>query len=155
MAMALLQKFDETKQQNDLQQAQEYVVIAQSRNPDSARVLLASGRVNKANHFYNRAVQDYRRMLELDPRNINALLGIAGVYEQLDEPQEVIDAVRKAQKLDPEYYRSYQLLGGILCRRRPFWRSGRAISQGHLARARVYRQLFQPRRNVDCIAAIC
>ncbi|HUI83029.1 MAG TPA: tetratricopeptide repeat protein [Candidatus Binatia bacterium] len=111
MALALVQKYIDTEQKIYLQQAREFVVMAQSRNPDSVRVLLASGRVNIATEQYNRALEDYRRIQELEPRNVDALLSLGEVYERLDEPQEAINAFHKAQELDPDYYRSYQLMG--------------------------------------------
>ena len=111
MALAMVQKFRSTQQAKYLDQAQQFVNIAQSRNPDSVRVLLASGRVHLENGHYNRALQDYQRIWALQPRNVDALLGLGRVYEKLEEPEEAINAFREAQNLDPEYYRSYQLLG--------------------------------------------
>lgn len=111
MALALVQKFNSAKQNIYLEQAREFVHTAQGRNPDSVRVLLASGRVNEATSQYLRALQDYRRIQELEPRNVDAMLGLAGVYEHLQEPEEAVAAFRKAQELDPEYYRPYHMLG--------------------------------------------
>ena len=111
MALASVQKFNAAKQNIYLEQAQEFMRTAQSRNPDSVRVLLASGRVNEATSQYLRALQDYRRVQELEPRNVDALLGLASVYEHLKEPEEAVAAYRKAQELDPEYYRPYHMLG--------------------------------------------
>jgi tetratricopeptide (TPR) repeat protein len=111
MSLALVQKFDSTKQKIYLEQAQEFVHTAQSRNPDSVRVLLASGRVSEKTSQYLNALQDYRRIMELEPRNVDALLGLASTYESLRDPEEAVKALRKAQELDPEYYRPYHLLG--------------------------------------------
>ena len=111
MALALVQKFNDTSQNTYLEQAREFVRTAQSHSPDSVRVLMASGRVNEATSQYNRALQDYRRIQELEPRNVDALLRMGIVYEHLEEPEEVQTAFRKAQEIDPEYYRPYQLMG--------------------------------------------
>src|SRR5271167_1969188 len=111
MALALMQKFDGTKQNIYLDQAREFVRSAQSRNPDSVSVLLASGQVNEATSQYNKALQDYHRIQELEPRNLDALLRMAVVYQRLEEPEEALAAFRKAQELDPEYYRPYRLMG--------------------------------------------
>jgi eukaryotic-like serine/threonine-protein kinase len=111
MALALVQKFNSAKENVYLEQAQAFMHTAQSRNPDSVRVLLASGRVNEANSQYLRALEDYRRVQQLEPRNVEALLGMANAYEHLREPEEAVVAYRKAQALDPEYYRPYHMLG--------------------------------------------
>ncbi len=111
MALALVQKSSDTKQNIYLEQAREFVRTAQSRNPDSVRVLLASGRVNEATSQYNRALADYRRIQELEPRNVDALLRMGVVYQHLEEPDDALKAFRKAEELDPEYYRPYQMMG--------------------------------------------
>jgi tetratricopeptide (TPR) repeat protein len=113
MALALVQKFNHVKENIYLEQAQAFVHTAQSRNPDSVRVLLASGRVNEANSQYLRALEDYRRVQQLEPRNVEALLGMANAYERLREPEEAVATYRKAQVLDPDYYRPYHMLGAF------------------------------------------
>jgi len=110
-ALALVQKFNAAKENIYLEQAQVFMHTAQSRNPDSVRVLLASARVNEANSQYLRALEDYRRVQQLEPRNVEALLGMASAYEHVREPEEAEAAYRKAQALDPEYYRPYHMLG--------------------------------------------
>jgi serine/threonine-protein kinase len=111
MALAKVQQFKETQQKSCLLEAQNYLSIAQGRNPDSIAVLTASARVNRLGGHLNRAEQDYKRILELEPRNIDALLGIGWVYQSLDEPREAIAAFHKAQEIDPESYRPYQVMG--------------------------------------------
>ena len=111
VALALVQKFHDKLQKSDLEQAQEFVRVAQSRNPDSTRVLLSSAEVSTAAGHQNRAVKDYRRILELEPRNVDALLGMADVYKRLEEFEEATAAIRKAQELDPDYYRPYEVMG--------------------------------------------
>jgi len=117
MALALVQKFNDTSQNIYLEQAREFVRRAQGRNPDSVRVLMASGRVNEATSQYLRALQDYRRIQDLEPRNVDALLRMAVVYERLEEPEEAMAAFQRARDLDPDYYRSYQLTGEFLYHR--------------------------------------
>jgi len=111
MALALVQKFNVAKENVYLEQAQAFTRTAQSRNPDSVRVLLASGRVNEANSQYLTALEDYRRVQQLEPRNVEALLGMASAYEHLRETEKAVATYRKAQELDPEYYRPYHMLG--------------------------------------------
>jgi eukaryotic-like serine/threonine-protein kinase len=114
MALALLQKYRATDNKAYLTKSQEFVNIAQSRNPDSARVLLAAARIKVQAKQYRRALEDYERILKLQPHNADALIGIGSVYEDLGQAQDAIVAYRRAQELDPDYYRSYQALGECL-----------------------------------------
>ena len=111
MALALVQKFGSTQQKAYLEQAQAFVRMAQSRNADSVRVLLAAGRVSEASSQWNKALRDYQRIEDLEPRNVDLQQRLGLVYERLEEPDEALAALRKAQELDPQYYRSYQLMG--------------------------------------------
>jgi tetratricopeptide (TPR) repeat protein len=120
-ALALVQKFNHTQNKEYLDQARELVRTAQSRNSDSVRVLLASGRVNEATSQYTQALRDYRRIQDLEPRNVDAVLYMAVAYERLGEPEEALAAFRKAQELDPEYYRPYHMLGDF------YYRHGRDV----------------------------
>jgi tetratricopeptide (TPR) repeat protein len=75
--------------------------------------LLASGQVHEETSQYLKALEDYRRVQEIDPRNVDAQLGLGSVYESLRAPQEAVNAYRKAEEVDPEYYRPYHLLGSF------------------------------------------
>jgi tetratricopeptide (TPR) repeat protein len=113
MALALLQKFQVSRQNTFLEEAKRYLQTAQSRNPDSARVLLASGQVSEAAGQSVKALEDYKRIQELEPRSVDAQLGLASIYQALKEPEEALAAYRKAEELDPEYYKPYQMLGDL------------------------------------------
>lgn len=116
MALALVQKYNSMKEKAYLNHAEEFVRTARSRNPDSARVLLAAGTVDAANGQQLSALKEYQRVQELEPRNIDALLGLADTYDALGEPDQALAAYRKAEELDPEYYNSYYALGGFYLR---------------------------------------
>ena len=113
LSLALVQKFDFTKQKSYLEQAQVFMHTAQSRNPDSVKVLLAAGQVSEKMSQYLEALQCYRRVQELEPRSVDAWLGLASTYDALHEQDQSVQAYRKAQELDPEYYKPYQLLGAF------------------------------------------
>lgn len=113
MALALVQKFKATKQNGFLEEAKRNVRTAQSRDPDSVRVLLALGQVSEAGSQPLMALEAYRRIQELEPRSVDAQLGLASTYETLNEPDEALEAYRKAEELDPEYYKPYQQLGSF------------------------------------------
>ncbi len=148
LALSLLQKFDATKQQVYRQQAQEFIRTAQARNPDSARVLLAAGRVSEVTSQYLKALQDYQRAQELEPRNVDALLGLASTYEALQDPDQAVAAYRRAEELDPEYYRPYHMLGSF------YFRHGRLVESADQFRQMIVRAPGLPDSYFSLAAAL-
>jgi tetratricopeptide (TPR) repeat protein len=110
LAEAQIAKFRATKQHSALVEAQESLHAAQGRNPDSVQVHLVAGLLHRAMGQYDRALDDYRRVQEIEPQNVDALLRIAGVYDLLDEPNKAIESYHKAIALQPGYYDPYQQL---------------------------------------------
>src|SRR6266536_1834549 len=108
---AQIVKFDRTKEHSCLVEAQQALSQAESLNPDSARVRLADGLLNQAAGQYEKALEDYRRALDLEPRNVDALLGVAGLYDKFDMPDKAVEAYNQAIDLDPGYYWPYELQG--------------------------------------------
>jgi tetratricopeptide (TPR) repeat protein len=104
-------KYELTKDRSCLGEAQRALREAESLNPDSARVLLAEGLLNQAAGHDEKALEDYHRVQELEPRNIDALLRIASVYDQSEMPDRAIETYQKAIDLDPAYFEPYEELG--------------------------------------------
>jgi eukaryotic-like serine/threonine-protein kinase len=113
LAEAQIVKCGIVKKHNCLAEAQQALGEAESLNPDSARVRLAGGRLNQATGKYQKALEDYNRVQELEPRNIDALLQIASVYFRADMPDKAIIAYQKAIELDPGYYRPHEEMGSF------------------------------------------
>ena len=113
LAQAQITKFQITKQESCIEDAQRALRAAESLNPDSVRVRLAAGLLNETAGQYEKALEDYRRVQDLEPRNIDALLRIGHIYgpDALDMPEKAIDAYQKAIALDPGYYATYEELG--------------------------------------------
>jgi tetratricopeptide (TPR) repeat protein len=108
---AQIMNFQVTKKREYLEEAQRYLGAAESLSPDSVPVRLASGHLNETNSQYEKALDDYHRVLDLEPRNISALLRMAGVYDALDDPEKAVTTYRSAIEIDPEYYEPYHALG--------------------------------------------
>jgi serine/threonine protein kinase/tetratricopeptide (TPR) repeat protein len=108
---AQMVKHEITNDRHSLQEAQIALRQAQGLNPDSARVLLAAGLLNQASGHNEQALEDYRRVLELEPRNVDAFLRTANVYDQFDMPDKAVEAFQKAIELDPAYFEPYEELG--------------------------------------------
>jgi len=101
------------KEHDCLAGAQQALSNAESLNPDSARVRLAGGMLNQATGQYQKALEDYHRVQELEPRNIDALLQIASLYFRTDMADKAIIAYQQAIDLDPGYYRPHEELGSF------------------------------------------
>ncbi len=111
LAEAYIMKFDEKGQESSLGDARRALHAAEGLNPDSPRVLLAAGLLKERSSQYEQALEDYRRVQELEPRNVEALRRIAGVYDSLQMTSQAIETYQKAIALDPDYYGGYHGLG--------------------------------------------
>lgn len=111
LVRAQLAKFDNTQDTKWLQQAHQYLQKAEALNRDSVQVLLSAGRLSLLEGKYPVAMDYYSRVQETEPRNVDALLGIAFAYERKDKPEEAIKCYRQAIELDPNLYSSYEYFG--------------------------------------------
>jgi tetratricopeptide (TPR) repeat protein len=104
-------KCETAKEHNCLDEARRALKEAESLNPDSARVLLAGGLLSQAEGQDQKALEEYSRVLELEPRNVEAFLRIAIAYDKFEMPEKATEAYRKAIDLDPGYFEPYEELG--------------------------------------------
>jgi serine/threonine protein kinase/tetratricopeptide (TPR) repeat protein len=111
LAESQIMKFRDTGETKWRDEAQRSLQAAETLGPDSVRVRLASGQLNHEAGRYEAALEDYRRVLELEPRNVDAFLRIANAYDQLNMPEKAIQSYRKAIDLGPGYYAPYNELG--------------------------------------------
>jgi tetratricopeptide (TPR) repeat protein len=74
-------------------------------------VLMQKGRETADAAYCGRAEKAYRKALELNPRNVQALAGMAWVTGVRHEFEDSVDWARKALKLDPNNLAAYGLLG--------------------------------------------
>ena len=108
---ANIMKFEQTQQERSLDDARRALRSAESLNPASPQVRLAAGLLKETTSQYEQALEDYRRVQELEPRNEEVFRRIAGIYDKLQMPSEAIAAYHKAIELDPGYYAGYHGLG--------------------------------------------
>lgn len=108
---AELGKHEESHAQSDLDSAQHYLQMAESLDPDSARVHLAAGMWSEDAGQYGQAGDQYLRVTDLEPRNIYAFIRLAGVYDKQNMPDKAINTYRHAISLDPTFYDPYEYFG--------------------------------------------
>ena len=114
LAEAQVQRFEAISDRKALDEAQRSLAAARSLNPDSVRVLLVTGLLDKTPGRYEKALESYRRVLEREPRNLEALRQVADVYDKMDIPDKAIATFRQAIALeDPGYYWTYSRLGAL------------------------------------------
>jgi tetratricopeptide (TPR) repeat protein len=111
LAEANMLKYKITSAGASLADAQRFVSAAESLNPDSVSVRLAAGHLNQTTGHYEKALEDFRRVQDLEPRNADAFLRSAGVYDALDMPDKAIKDFLQAIELEPDYYEPYSRFG--------------------------------------------
>lgn len=78
-----------------------YSLAAQAKSP-SSEVFVGRGTAYEMLRRPLKAMEDYRKALELDPQNYRAMENLAGIYERGGKKvREAIDLYRRASRLDP------------------------------------------------------
>lgn len=111
MVEAELDQFDETQSTGDLERARQYLQMAESLDADSVRVHLAAGMLHVASGELGQALDQYNRVAEIEPRNVDAFIRIADVYDKQNFPDKALASFHHAIELDPTYYDPYEYLG--------------------------------------------
>src|SRR5438552_5992305 len=110
-------KNNDTHDTELLTRAQQYLRTAESLGPDSVRVHLAAGLLSEAMGQHGRALQEYQRVADLEPRNIDTFIRIAQVYDSQNMPDKAIESYQHAVELDPTFYDPYEYFGVFYYRR--------------------------------------
>jgi len=108
---ANVMKFEVMHQESRLDDARRSLRAAESLSPDSPRVRMAAGLLKETASQYEQALEDYLSVQDHEPRNVDALRRIAGVYDKLHMTSQAVEAYQKAIELDPDYYGGYHGLG--------------------------------------------
>ena len=99
------------------QRAKESVQQARRRNPDLAQVHRISGMLKSDAGYYELALSDFRRALELEPHNGDTYRRLGTAYEHNSEFDEALIAFRRAIAEEPDNYRNHQALGSFYYQR--------------------------------------
>ena len=104
---------------------------ASALNNQLSVVYVTLGRIHNDAGNRDLAVEEFQHALDLDPRNADALNGMAYAYESTGRIAEAEAAFKKSLALRPDYWDGYNSLGLFYNRHRRF---NDAISQLELAR---------------------
>ena len=104
-------KYFQTSDKQWLDRATESVRQAEIRNPDLPEVHRIAGLLKANAGWYEQAVAEYSRAIELEPRNGDAYRRLGEAYESNNQLDEALAAFRRAVEIDPQQYRNYRDLG--------------------------------------------
>src|SRR5258708_2239695 len=90
-------KIDETMVKKAIEQYQKIT----EKEPTDSESWLMLGRLNTAAHNSPEAISAYKKVLELDQNNEDALSGLAMVYSELGNTKEAADLLRRATEKNP------------------------------------------------------
>lgn len=108
---AEVMKFEDLGLPAILDDARQDLDAAESLSPDTPGVRLAAGLLKKTAGQYEEALDDYRSVIEREPKNAEVHLRMAEIYDKRKMPSEAIAEYQKAIQLEPGYYAGYHGLG--------------------------------------------
>jgi len=96
--------------QKQFDSAEQIYAALISQNPEFPNLHFAYARMLLEAHSEDRALQEFRRELERDPKNVNSMLEIASVEFQQDS-EDGLKYAEKASRLAPELPFAHYMLG--------------------------------------------
>jgi tetratricopeptide (TPR) repeat protein len=99
---AVLTAGDQAYSENRFQDAARLYTRAAKVGAPPGRAFLGRGMAHEMANQPDKAVEDYKRAIEADPRNYKAMENLAGIWERTGQHvPEAIELYRRALKLDP------------------------------------------------------
>ena len=111
MAEAYFRQFQSTNDPKWLDEAGNALANAERVNPDSVAVHRAAGLIEMGTGKDAKALQEYQRILEIDPHDLEAILLCAEIYDVQHMPEQAVQMYRHAIAIAPEYFEPYELFG--------------------------------------------
>lgn len=94
-----------------LERSTESARQAELRNPDLPPVHGVEGILLQNSGLYELAEAEFRRAIELDPKDSDWYRRLGQVFEHNNRVEDALASYRKAIELEPNYYRNHQALG--------------------------------------------
>lgn len=116
LAEAQYDAYDATQEEFWLTRSRQTLQAAEALNPDSIAVHHVAGLLDRAEGNPAKALEEHRRVLEIDPKNIDAMVNIASLHNALHEPDKAIEVYRQAEAVDPGNYKPYEWFGSFYFR---------------------------------------
>src|SRR5262249_5125987 len=115
LADAYISKYKLEQDPRWLDQANDSCTRAARIDSELAPVHITLGRIQSETGKLDLAVQEFQRALALEPRNSEALLGLASAYERQGSP-EAAKTFERGAALRPDYWDGYNRLGEFYIR---------------------------------------
>ena len=116
LAEAQFYAYDATQEEFWLARSRQTLQAAEALNPDSIAVHHVAGLLDRVENNAAKALEEHRRVLEIDPGNIDAMVNIASLYSVLHQPEKAIEVYRQAEAIDPANYKPYEWFGSFYFR---------------------------------------
>lgn len=81
------------------------------------------GTLENSTGNYDKAVDEFKTAVQLEPANDEAYVGLGAAYERSQNPAEAERTYQRIVKLRPTYWKGYNLLGGFYLRQGDFARA--------------------------------
>jgi len=114
LARAYWYKYSATKDPHWAEEAKTAVKNASDLNSQLPEVQIAIADMNQRTGAYADAVSGFERALALDPKNVEAYLGLGRTYNSLGHTTESEQAFRRAIDISPACWSCYNQLGAYL-----------------------------------------
>jgi serine/threonine protein kinase/tetratricopeptide (TPR) repeat protein len=114
LAQAYWYKYSATKEPQWAEQAKRAVQAATKLSSQLPEVRMAIAEANLRTGSYGEAVSRFQQILETDPQNVDACLGLAKAYNLQGQTAEAEQAFRHAVQISPACWSCYNLLGAFL-----------------------------------------
>lgn len=114
LARAYWYKYNTTKEQQWVQQAKAAVNAAKNLNSQLPEVQLAIGDFHLRTGSYTDAALAFQRVLQLDPENVDAYLGLGKAYDFQGESDKAEQSFRHAVQISPACWSCFNSLGIFL-----------------------------------------
>ena len=89
-----------------------FFVLATSQcSSKSSDELVKEGTKHSEKGDYDKSFDAFLKATKLDPKNVNALYGLGGIYNYRDEHEKAAQAFKTVIKLDPTHFNARYSLG--------------------------------------------
>ena len=108
---AYWRKYLSLKDTRLVEKAVEYSEKSFKLNAELAQVNITLGMIHDGTGYYEDAVEDFNRALNIDPTNADAYRGLAKAYESLERTDEAEQIYKRSIILKSDYWAGYDALG--------------------------------------------
>lgn len=114
LAQAYWYKYNATKDPQWAEAAKSAVKAASDLDSQLPEVQRAIAEMNQRTGAYSQAASGFQRLIEMDPKSVDAYLGLARAYDSLGRTAEAEQTFHKAIDINPAWWSCYNLLGAFL-----------------------------------------